>query len=149
MCDKHFSADRIEAAPSLRPTRGAQERESRFVIFPPQCDRGKGFFVWIRCNPLKSPNSAKGIQGNPSLFPWNSLVLFGFAWRLFGSKAEPGPARQGFVLGCKGTVATKEEPWLTRLVIVSLPRWRVRICLTMARPRPVPFLARLWVGSTR
>ena len=24
------------------------------------------FFIWIRCNPLKSPDSAKGIQGNPS-----------------------------------------------------------------------------------
>jgi hypothetical protein len=30
---------------------------------------GKNFFIWIRCNPLKSPDSAKGIQGNASLFP--------------------------------------------------------------------------------
>jgi hypothetical protein len=29
---------------------------------------------------LKGPESAKGIQGNPSLFPWFSLVLFGFSW---------------------------------------------------------------------
>jgi hypothetical protein len=30
--------------------------------------RGPGgiFFIWIRYNPLKSPNSAKEIQGNPS-----------------------------------------------------------------------------------
>jgi hypothetical protein len=41
---------------------------------------GKDFFIWISCNPLKSLESAKGIQGNPSLFPWISLVLFGFAW---------------------------------------------------------------------
>jgi hypothetical protein len=30
----------------------------------------KNFFIWIRCNPLKSPESAKGIQGNASVFPW-------------------------------------------------------------------------------
>jgi hypothetical protein len=38
---------------------------------------GKNFFIWIRRNPLKSPESAKGIQGNPSFFPW---YFFGFAW---------------------------------------------------------------------
>ena len=54
-----------------------------------------------------------------------------------------------FVFCCSGTTATKQEPWFTRLVMVSLPRWRVRMCLTIARPRPVPFLARLWVASTR
>jgi hypothetical protein len=37
----------------------------------------KKFFIWIRCNPLKSPDSAKGIQGNPSLFIWISLVSLG------------------------------------------------------------------------
>jgi hypothetical protein len=30
----------------------------------------KDFSIWIRCNPLKSPESAKGIQETPSLFPW-------------------------------------------------------------------------------
>ena len=30
--------------------------------------------------------------------------------------------RDYFVLACKGTVATKQEPWFTRLVMVSLPR---------------------------
>jgi hypothetical protein len=40
-------------------------------------ERGKEFFIWIRRNPLKSPESAKGIQGNPSFFPW---YFFGFAW---------------------------------------------------------------------
>ena len=29
-----------------------------------------GFFYFFRCNPLKSPDSAKGIQGNASDFPW-------------------------------------------------------------------------------
>src|ERR1700729_1064365 len=38
------------------------------------------FFIWIRCNPLKSPESAKGIQGNPSFFAWFYLDLLGFIW---------------------------------------------------------------------
>jgi hypothetical protein len=40
----------------------------------------ENFFIWIRCNPLKSPDSAKGFQGNPSLFSWFSLDSFGFIW---------------------------------------------------------------------
>jgi hypothetical protein len=46
------------------------------------------FFPWIRRNPLKSPESAKGIQGNPSFFPWISLDFLGFPWfclDLFGA----------------------------------------------------------------
>jgi hypothetical protein len=31
------------------------------------------FFIFFGCNPLKSPDSAKGIQGNASLFAWISL----------------------------------------------------------------------------
>jgi hypothetical protein len=64
-----------------------------------QYDRGK-FFIWILCNPLKSPDSAKGIQGNPSFFPWFYLVLLGFIWspntvrgerfRLRGATADRG-----------------------------------------------------------
>jgi hypothetical protein len=38
-------------------------------------------FIWIRHNPLKSPDSAKGIQGNPSLFPWFYLDFLGLIWR--------------------------------------------------------------------
>ena len=38
-----------------------------------QCDPEEDFFIWIRRNPLKSPVSAKGIQGNPSFFPWICL----------------------------------------------------------------------------
>ena len=37
---------------------------------------GREFFYFFRCNPLKSPNSTKGIQGNASFFlgfPWISL----------------------------------------------------------------------------
>jgi hypothetical protein len=39
---------------------------------------GRDFFIWIRRNPLKSPDSAKGMQGNASHFPWISLDLFGW-----------------------------------------------------------------------
>jgi hypothetical protein len=41
------------------------------------------FFIWIRRNSLKSLDSAKGIQGNASDFPWFSLESFGFAWSEF------------------------------------------------------------------
>jgi hypothetical protein len=37
----------------------------------------KKFFIWIRYNPLKSPYSTKGMQGNPSLFIWIYLVRLG------------------------------------------------------------------------
>jgi hypothetical protein len=37
----------------------------------------KKFFIWIRCNPLKSPDSAKGIQRNTSLSIWFFLVWLG------------------------------------------------------------------------
>jgi hypothetical protein len=48
-------------------------RRSVDETFKTQCDTEEVFFVWIRCNPLKSPVSAKGIQGNPSFFPWICL----------------------------------------------------------------------------
>ena len=54
-----------------------------------------------------------------------------------------------FFSACSGTLATKHEPWLMRLVMVNFPRCRVRMCLAMARPRPVPFFARLWTASMR
>jgi hypothetical protein len=40
----------------------------------------KKFFIWIRCNPLKSPESAKKIQGNASFFACFNLDLLGFIW---------------------------------------------------------------------
>jgi hypothetical protein len=45
----------------------------------------KKFFIWIRCNPLKSPNSTKGIQGNASDFPCICLVL---AWRIWSKSGK-------------------------------------------------------------
>jgi hypothetical protein len=38
----------------------------------------KKIFIWIRRNPLKSPVSTKGIQGNASDFPWIYLDLLAF-----------------------------------------------------------------------
>jgi hypothetical protein len=40
-------------------------------------ERRANFFIWIRCNPLKSPDSTKGIQGNPRSFAWFSLDFLG------------------------------------------------------------------------
>jgi hypothetical protein len=40
----------------------------------------KKFFIWIRSNPLKSPESAKEIQGNASFFACFNLDLLGFIW---------------------------------------------------------------------
>jgi hypothetical protein len=53
----------------------ASERENtrgrgRSEAFQGEHEAGKDFFIWIRRNPLKSPDSAKGIQGNPSFFVW-------------------------------------------------------------------------------
>jgi hypothetical protein len=44
-------------------------------------EEGKDFFIWIPGNPLKSLDSTKGTQGNPSPF---SLVLFGFSLDFLG-----------------------------------------------------------------
>ena len=42
---------------------------------------GRNFFIWIRPNRLKSPESAKENQANPKTFVWIYLELFGFAGR--------------------------------------------------------------------
>jgi hypothetical protein len=39
---------------------------------------GERIFIWIRRNPLKRPESTKGIQGNASFFPWIYLLLLAF-----------------------------------------------------------------------
>lgn len=67
-----------------RPTRAF----GAFVTSGIQCDRRRIFFIWIRGNPLKSPDSTKEIQGNPSYFPWIYLDLLGFPWtNLAGARA--------------------------------------------------------------
>jgi hypothetical protein len=49
----------------------------------------KKFFIWIRSNPLKSPESAKEIQGNASFF----ACLIWICLDLFGRQPEPASAR--------------------------------------------------------
>jgi hypothetical protein len=41
----------------------------------------RDFFIWICCNPLKRPDSTKGIQGIQAFFlgfSWFNLDLLGF-----------------------------------------------------------------------
>src|SRR5258707_4397534 len=59
------------------------------------------FFIWIRRNPLKSPDSAKGIQGNASLFPWIPLVLLAFPCSKF-ARPVVSAGRRLTVLGRPG-----------------------------------------------
>jgi hypothetical protein len=60
-----------------RPAAVEQEDETADVTFGIQCVARKDFFIWIRCNPLISPDSAKEIQGNPSFFLW---FFLNFLW---------------------------------------------------------------------
>ena len=58
--------------------RRGEEREIRLRRLEHNPKREPDFFIWIRCNPLKSPESAKGIQENPRTFSWICLVFLGF-----------------------------------------------------------------------
>jgi hypothetical protein len=61
---------------------------------------GEDFFIFFSCNPLKSPDSTKENQGNPSLFAWFYLVLFGFICsefaRWLNRSAGRGPCQAVF-----------------------------------------------------
>jgi hypothetical protein len=46
---------------------------------------------------LKSPDSAKENEGNPSFFAWNYLDLLGFIWRRGGARRPSKLARTGSV----------------------------------------------------
>ena len=68
-----------------------------FAHNPERESAPREFFIWIRCNPLKSPDSAKENQGNASFFPWISLVFLGFIWREIAFRLHlpaPGAARR-------------------------------------------------------
>jgi hypothetical protein len=55
-----------------------------------QPENGRGdFFYFFARNPLKSPDSAKGIQGNPSNFAWFYLDYLAFPW----TTQARGPSR--------------------------------------------------------
>jgi hypothetical protein len=82
ICVTYVPSRQIRAPLAVRQ-RGT-ERRNAFEMFRPQPGRrveAEGnFFIWIRCNPLKSPDSAKENQGNASFFSWIYLVLLGFIW---------------------------------------------------------------------
>jgi hypothetical protein len=53
---------------------GETEGSGRFAQPEARVARETDFFIWIRRNALKRPNSAKEIQGNASFFAWGALV---------------------------------------------------------------------------
>jgi hypothetical protein len=73
----HFFADRIEpgcGAPTARRMRGGMRLRHSAYNLNGRCD----FFIFLGRNPLKSPDSAKEIQGNARNFPWIYLELLAF-----------------------------------------------------------------------
>jgi hypothetical protein len=73
-----FRNDAING-PKVHCHRNRALSQSRHVLL-----QAGNFFLWNRHNPLKSPDSDEGIQGNPNRF---SLVFLGLAWfglELFG-----------------------------------------------------------------
>jgi hypothetical protein len=62
---------------------GSQQRAA--LCFATRAGLGKGrkFFYFFSRNPLKSPDSAKEKQGNPSLFAWFHLDFLAFPWDEF------------------------------------------------------------------
>jgi hypothetical protein len=92
------------------------------------------FFIWIRRNPLKRPESANGIQGNPSLFPWIPLVFFGFIWRKLALRLRYPRPTKGILVAMMVMVSTLVESG------------RLAICATACRPRSRPWSARARCG---
>src|ERR1700733_16055436 len=76
---------------------GGRENGAGRALEPPGSQPGarvgdrRDFFIWIRRNVLKSPISAKGMQGNASDFPWISLDLFARSSRLSCIRPSIGP----------------------------------------------------------
>jgi hypothetical protein len=62
-----------QAGTGLRPA----EEQKTLERFGEEAEIGEEFFIWIRCNPLKSPDSAKEIQAFLLGFIWFCLDLFG------------------------------------------------------------------------
>src|ERR1700722_17260194 len=84
-----------------RQTRTAKldQRRDRKRTIPTANAIRADFFIWIRCNPLKGPDSDEQNQGNPSDFIWFCLVLFGVACTALrgrtGARAGVARARGG------------------------------------------------------
>ena len=76
---------------------------------------GKNFFIWIRCNPLKSPEFR---QRNPRKCKLFCLVLFGFAWIYLAAK--PNSRQRALSLSDLG--AEPDNRVKRRLRLVELRR---------------------------
>src|SRR5580704_1807710 len=104
--------------------RGAQSRR--------RVQRAANFFIWIRHNPLKSPDSTKGIQGNPRNFPWFSLHFLARnsldscicgAWSSVQPAKNPGAFAPGLSaprIGLRSEVTSDADTAL-ETVAVALP----------------------------
>src|SRR3984957_2720633 len=99
---------------------------------PRRVQRAANFFIWIRHNPLKSPDSTKGIQGNPRNFPWFSLHFLARnslascicgAWSSVQPAKNPGAFAPGLSaprIGLRSEVTSDADAAL-ETVAVTLP----------------------------
>jgi hypothetical protein len=86
ICVTYLRAEQLGRRWRVRQ-REEMERRNAFELTTRNAIWGRReFLIWIRCNPLKSPDSAKEKQGNPSLFPWFYLVLLRFIWKGFTAR---------------------------------------------------------------
>jgi hypothetical protein len=123
------------------------------VCSPPPCWEGLGVGVVRlmrrRCHTEPPPSPAlphKGGGSTPSL--WLALMLFHQRPRSDLTLRRSGGHGLALVTPI-GRWAVKVAPCPSTLSIVSRPPWRLRMCLTSARPSPVPPCARLSETSTR
>ena len=70
------------ATSETRPTNAVTD-DARRICTRTGLEAGFGFFYFFPRNPLKRPISAKGMQGNASLFPCISLHLLALIWSEF------------------------------------------------------------------
>ena|GEM_PF-3641080 len=86
-----------------------------------------------RCHPRESGDPTHNLRERPPAFAWDDTELGCRSQRLHYLFSD--------------TSTRVPSPSFERMV--SMPRWRLTICLTMARPSPVPLRLRLDSASTR
>jgi hypothetical protein len=96
------------------------------------------FFIWIRRNPLKSPNSAKEMQGNARIFPWFFLafpctILALRLSRGLSDQALTAPVRRGgFRCGmaeAQAKIASRRLTFIVKHQNLSMPLMRASLPL--------------------
>jgi hypothetical protein len=65
----------LAARPGCRLAGGERRMDKDCDCYKARVTPRGDFFIWIRYNPLKSPESAKGMQGNKRSFPWHFLAF--------------------------------------------------------------------------